>query len=530
MNTTPILTNSPFVFHVIPFGKSVPKNARFQAFLNQDGWDDWGKYCTQFFLTIVDADGMVHEIGNVKIGQFDLKPHKGAADLKSGYRWPKVASEFESLDETFFSLGQSPEYYENLAKLGDSVREVVLNSLRDVAFDSRLWAKAKDEYVMIESLLRFETVTTVEGQYRRMAQGGARLTSYSFSFTPPKRLGDGEPPFNLAFRVKPESRPPTNIHVLIGRNGVGKTTLLALMTNALVASRSSASQSGSFSWKKFDDQTNNFANLVAVSFSAFDDTELFSRMSTQNGELKYSYIGLHRIVQAGASLSKPKSPKMLANEFVKSLANCQAESRKRRWKLALSDLMSDSVFRSASLETLIDYDLKIEEQKSEVLNTFKLLSSGHKIVLLTLTRLVETVEEKTLVLVDEIEAHLHPPLLSAFIRALSSLLVNRNGVSIIATHSPVVLQEVPQSCVWVLTRHKAERPSIETFGENLGILSREVFQLELSESGFQKLLKEAVLSNTSYESALDYFNGQLSSEARAVMQAMFLEKERDRNN
>jgi predicted ATP-dependent endonuclease of OLD family len=51
-------------------------------------------------------------------------------------------------------------------------------------------------------------------------------------------------------------------------------------------------------------------------------------------------------------------------------------------------------------------------------------------VLLTITRLVETVEERTLVLLDEPEAHLHPPLLSAFVRSLSDLLINRNGVAI----------------------------------------------------------------------------------------------------
>lgn len=83
---------------------------------------------------------------------------------------------------------------------------------------------------------------------------------------------------------------------------------------------------------------------------------------------------------------------------------------------------------------------------------FGKLSSGHKIVLLTITRLVETVEERTLVLLDEPEAHLHPPLLSALVRALSDLLINRNGVGIIATHSPVVLQEVPRSCVWKVRR------------------------------------------------------------------------------
>src|SRR4029077_1742647 len=104
------------------------------------------------------------------------------------------------------------------------------------------------------------------------------------------------------------------------------------------------------------------------------------------------------------------------------------------------------------------------------------LSTGHKIVLLTLTRLVETVEERTLILFDEPESHLHPPLLSAFIRALSDLLIDRNGVAVIATHSPVVLQEVPACCAWKLQRYggllEAERPEAETFGENVGVLTR----------------------------------------------------------
>lgn len=530
MNPTQIPPSPNLIFHVIPNGAALPKNARFQAYLNRDGWDDWGKYCTQFYLTIVNENGVAHSIGGVKIGQFDLQPHKADEKVPKGYRKPALPDKFESLEASFFSIGQTEEYYEKLTKLGDSIREIVLKSLHDVAFDTELWTMAKDEYVMRESLLRSITNTTVEGQFWRMAHGNDRLTPYSFSYDPPKRLGDGEPPYTLDFKVTPESNPPTNVHVLIGRNGVGKTRLLGLMTKALVATSASAKQSGSFLWKPPAAGANNFANLVTVSFSAFDDTELFSEGATLDGGPKYSYIGLHRNTKAsnGEFASKPKSPEMLANEFMKSLVNCQMEPRRRRWLLALSILMSDPVFWATSLDQLTTYDLEDDEQKSKVSGTFRLLSSGHKIVLLTLTRLVETVEEKTLVLVDEIEAHLHPPLLSAFIRALSSLLVDRNGVAIIATHSPVVLQEVPKTCVWILNRSqsesKAERPSIETFGENLGTLSREIFQLELIQSGFEKLLEVAVQKNKTYEDALSSFDDQLGAEARGVLQAMYLEQ------
>ncbi|MDD5384271.1 MAG: AAA family ATPase [Gallionella sp.] len=541
MNLTQIPPSPPLIFNVIPNGAALPKNVRFQAFLNRDPWDDWGKYCTQFYLTVVDDDGVAHSIGDVKIGQFDLKPHKADIKIPKGHRKPALPDEFESLEPPFFALGQTEEYYEKLAELGDGIREIVLKNLRDVAFDADLWTKAKDEYVMRESLLRSITNTTVERQFWRMAHGGARLTNYRFSYDPPKRLGDGKSPYTLVFNVKHESMPPTNVHVLIGRNGVGKTHLLSLMTKALIAPSAAARQSGSFSWDNPDGLANhffntskssnesNFANLVIVSYSAFDETKFPSEDTTPEGKLKYFYVGLHRASQSDKVVSSPMNLPALSKEFVRSLANCQIAARRRRWLAALDVLMNDPVFKSASLDQLISFDLKDEEQKAEALKIFKNLSSGHKIVLLTLTRLVETVEEKTLVLVDEIEAHLHPPLLSAFIRALSNLLIDRNGVAIIATHSPVVLQEVPKTCVWILNRSlreaKAERPTIETFGENVGVLSREVFQLELSQSGYQQMLEEAAQKSVNYEDAVDSFHGHLGAEARAVLQALFLERE-----
>jgi len=514
------------VFHVIPQGDAVPSQARFQAFLNRDRWDDWGKFCTQFYLTFVDAAGNQHRIGTLKIGQEGLKPD-GTGSAGSGHRRPAVPPKFKTIEETCFSLGQDEEYYEKIGRLGDAVREQLLKGLRDVAFNPDLWLKVRHEDVTQESLLRSVTSTTVEGPFRRMAQGGARLTPYRFVFVPPKRMGGGKPPFELEFSVVPESKPPTNVHVLIGRNGVGKTRLLVFMTKALVGSEAAARQSGNFAWEKGEAES-DFSNLVTVSFSAFDQTELPLERDARAGRIKYSYIGLRRAAESSPSSTRLKSDEVLTTEFVRSLGNCQIGPLRRRWLAALGVLDSDPVFKAAILTELITKDLEDKDERAEVTKIFGLLSSGHKIVLLTLTRLVETVEEKTLVLVDEPEAHLHPPLLSAFVRALSNLLVDRNGVAIIATHSPVVLQEVPKTCVWILSRiitqAKAERPSMETFGENVSILTREVFQLELSQSGFHRLLEEAVRTNSTYEAAVDSFDGQLGAEARAVLKAMLLEK------
>jgi predicted ATPase len=437
------------------------------------------------------------------------------------------------LSDDFFSVGQDDEYYANLGALGDTVREQVLSSLRDVALDKDRWEWAKEEDVTGESLLRSVTRSTLEGQFSRMAHGDARVTRYNFSYTPPKRMGDGAPPFTLEFSVNPKSPIPTNVHVLIGRNGVGKTRLLSLMTKALVAKDASARQSGKFEINEQGSNSGTFANVVAVSFSAFDESDLLPDRNPESDSPGFSYIGLRGYSSNSPKSSiVPKSPSILASEFVDSLKECRIGARRKRWINVITPLQSDPVFNAAQLTTMIEANLSDKEEREEVLKTFKALSSGHKIVLLTLTRLVEKVEERTLVLIDEPEAHLHPPLLSAMTRAISELMVKRNGVAIVATHSPVILQEVPKSCVWILDRiltiSKAERPAIETFAESIGILSREVFKLELSQSGYHQLLGELRKNTASYEGyedALDHLGGHLGAEGKAVLRAMFLSDE-----
>jgi len=119
-------------------------------------------------------------------------------------------------------------------------------------------------------------------------------------------------------------------------------------------------------------------------------------------------------------------------------------------------------------------------------------------------------------------------LLSAFIRALSDLLINRNGVAIVATHSPVILQEVPASCVWKIIRHgmaaAAERPEIETFSENVGVLTREVFGLEVTRSGFHRMLAEAIGDLQSVDEVAAKFDNEVGSEGRALISNLIAER------
>ena len=135
---------------------------------------------------------------------------------------------------------------------------------------------------------------------------------------------------------------------------------------------------------------------------------------------------------------------------------------------------------------------------------------------------------------DEPESHLHPPLLSAFIRALSNLLSRRNGIAIIATHSPVVVQEIHKNCCWVLTRFgdemKCARPSVETFAENVGTLTKEVFKLEMERSGYHKILKDQVDKGLSFEDINHRFKRKIGFEGQAILMSMIILRDNDIKN
>ena len=315
---------------------------------------------------------------------------------------------------------------------------------------------------------------------------------------------------------------------MIGRNGVGKTTLLNNMILAIVNKNPNSRDSGGFFSKSVFGEVelpdDFFSALVSVSFSAFDPFVPLRDQPNRSAGVAYFYVGMKVVPHNLGESVTLKTHTGLCDDFMVSLNSCfSTEAKKTRWVDAITRLESDDNFADMDLTRLAESSDK-SVMNNAARNLFERMSSGHAIVLLTMTRLVDTVDEKTLVLMDEPESHLHPPLLSAFTRALSELLNNRNGVAIIATHSPVVVQEVPRSCVWTMERSRLEgataRPLLETFGENVGVLTREIFGLEVTRSGFHDVLRRSVEENKTFDQIIDEYKGRIGFEAQALLRAM----------
>ncbi len=530
-------------FKVLSRGTWLPNEGRNTAYLRIDNWNDFS-YFTLFQVKVFDENGKGYELGDIKIA------YKGQQEGSTNATSEKIDKHFTKLSKDYFSLGQSTDYYKKLSTLSEGTRTDYLKGLNDLVAHPELLPIIEDETVFGSSLLRDVYIASIRGKFKSVLDGNNESTPFQFYFT--RDEGEGMSEVELYFDVGVDTKPPTNIHAIIGRNGVGKTTVLNSIIDAICDPEGNQHcriepQEHGYSSKDKD----YFSSLISVSFSAFDPFIPPTEQSDPAKGTCYFYLGLKKPDNDEQLLGF----KELRTECIKSLMNCFASQDKaERWMNVIQKLSSDTNFAEMNLGSLKEFYQELaqrygiekrsdnsneykkrkqqmkQEYEKHVLSILTRMSSGHSVVFMTITRLVEKVDERSLVLLDEPESHLHPPLLSAFIRALSDLLISRNAIAIIATHSPVVLQEVPRNCVWKLFRHgksmEKNRPKIETFAESVSDLTTEIFGLEVTHSGFHNLLQESVNEDKNYKEILEEFNHQIGFEGRALLKVMIADRER----
>lgn len=509
---------------IVPYTNNKQLYYKNAIILYIDNWDDY-HYKTTFNGVYVDSKGKKTDLGTIKIAKSKMSRGDRTIDT--------IPTEFDMIPSDYFSLWQSADSYQLVKTLEDELNENIFAALNDVAYDLNLFHQYAEESVMKYSLLRDVSKFMCEKQFHRITRGEAKLTPYRFDYIV-RQNDDIFCDFKLSFTVIPESFPPTNIHVLIGRNGTGKTKLIKQMISGICDEEF---QKKCFLYPDENDFENSehFESVLCVAFSPFDD---FSELDKyKQSSIKYNYIGVKKEYDSEGyedGFGEISLLDDIKKQFIESFKNCISNKTKSHdWNETIKILESDPMFAKYDIgQFLYDKNYKKGDYYTSIKpieTVFENLSSGHKVVLSIITRCIDKLAEKTILFIDEPENHLHPPLIASMIRSISRLLIKRNGVAIISTHSPIVLQEVPKSCVWLLNREgdfmQGHRPSIETFGANVGSLINEVFGYEVKNSGFQRMIKEAVIQNESYEEVLKKFDYQLGDEAKSMVRILFSQKE-----
>lgn len=139
-------------------------------------------------------------------------------------------------------------------------------------------------------------------------------------------------------------------------------------------------------------------------------------------------------------------------------------------------------------------------EDNDNLEVIRGMSTGQKVIFLTLSELLLHDGEMTFYVIDEPEVYLHPPYVAAFAQAISLIATRNNSMAMVVTHSPFFVQMVPENKVFIVRRSLIfneklpvfESPSITTFGRNVEAINREIFGVEVLNTGYYEFLRKLV--------------------------------------
>lgn len=222
----------------------------------------------------------------------------------------------------------------------------------------------------------------------------------------------------------------------------------------------------------FIPQTPKFSKVIAVSYSVFDNFEL----PHVDAEFNYVYCGLRdsegRIIRM----------EDLERRFIGAWSKIIRLGRLNRWHQVLANFLSPDIISNLHyIETKTGFGVRPSRQPD--LDGFQYvktrLSSGQSILLFIISEVTAHIRLDSLILYDEPETHLHPNAISELVNSIYELVTEFESYCLFATHSPLVIREIPSKSVLVVDRDE-DIPTVrkigqESFGGNIASLTEEVF-------------------------------------------------------
>ncbi|NVM64896.1 putative ATPase [Mucilaginibacter sp. SG538B] len=524
-------------------------------YLERDDWDDY-HYRTSYYLHL---SGRHSESGkNTLIGH--LKILKEGQQERESYLIPLGG--LKQLDDGFCSLGQSLDYYERIAQLDKDLRNDLFIALRDIVIFPDMEEGLNKEPGFEKSLLRFvnrkDDIFSIAPLL--ISRDFNKLLSLDLQFD--FKIPDLAEPITFDFNSPTygwnSKHLPNRIAVIIGRNGSGKSTLLAKISRIAFASASDRSDKSLQQVGVISPAGLGFPRIINLAYSAFDsfqvpgiyinEKELIVQ-ELKEGLGRYIFCGIRDIVKEledilpnlktrhnGKLLPEDiikdrhensflKPVRTLAEEFCKNLDIISTTEQIELFPEVMEILAGET-----SMHTIAEIDF-LAKGRDENFAFFMELSTGHKFVFHALSSIVALTTLRSLLLFDEPETHLHPPILAVLMQAIRHVLERRNSFMIVATHSPVVLQETLKRHVFVVRREGSAlvcgHPEIQTFGENIGLITATAFGLSSEITDYHLTLDKVIGALTSWVLEPDpdeliieiekIFDQELSMQARAYI-------------
>jgi len=336
---------------------------------------------------------------------------------------------------------------------------------------------------------------------------------------------------NILSQTLRHDKLPKRFAVMIGKNGVGKSQALGNIARAALA--------GS---KKMTDANGDrpFLNRLLAFSPTSTSSSVFPTERTRNPRVWYRRFAL-------AHLGGVRKRHTTA-ELILHLARSEEQIRtNKRYQLFLNAIQAIDDWQELGLRTSARYEPVIpledlqaggEQERIEKFSLIDLrrepvriidgrhypLSSGEHSFVRFAAIASLYIENGTLVLLDEPETHLHPNFISQFVSVLDKLLEQTGSAAIIATHSVYFVREAFEDQVIVLRSEKdrsiqVERPSLKTFGADVGAISYFVFGEDEPSRLAQQVEDRIADSSSSWPEILENYKDDLSLELLGEIRA-----------
>ncbi|TGM04717.1 ATP-binding cassette domain-containing protein [Leptospira yasudae] len=428
---------------------SPPNNAIFPCIvLDYDDWNDFS-FDTLYFASVFDEIGKVILKANIKIGK------------RVGKR-NDFESVLDQLPPEYFSLWQDIDDYKIISK--SSLKHEILHSLNDICYDKELRQQTEQSYVVINSLRRDSEANKAYNEGYYLLLDIQNEQSFRFEYI---EFSDGPKYPAISFDLDQENYNLKRICAIIGKNGVGKTTLLSNIAYSL----------SGFKNKVFNiKERPSFSKVIAISFSVFDN---FYIPKENEATFSYSYFGVRNGNDGLLSQENMRA------SFIDALSRILNNDRISHWRRLLEILMGSD-------------ELKIFDRRNgiRIQDAFDALSSGQKFMVYTFTQILSIIKENSILLFDEPETHLHPNGQSSMLTCLQYILNEYSSFAILATHSPVFLQGVLKENTIFLSKIGKDRiinPLVnESFGQNFSVLTEEIFGFNEGNHFFAERIKNLI--------------------------------------
>ncbi|WP_339098624.1 AAA family ATPase [Pectobacterium brasiliense] len=456
-----------------------------------DNWDDFSHKTT--FLLVYFDNGEKTALGNVKIGS-----NKDPVSVNA------LPPQFDSLSEGFFSLGQSTDYYRLMSKFFGKMIDSVLYSLKDVAFFSEISEDYEGLDVFRSSLIRDDKAERLLRTAKPMIYDRDLESLYSFDYDFYPKYSDSS--VLIPFHFSADGYLPKRMVALIGKNGAGKTQILTTLPQD-IANRNSSS---------LIPQRPMYSKVIAVSYSTFDNFEIPKKTSDFN----YVYCGLRD--EKGDVRTKQGQLQKFHNTWKK----IDKLGRLVKWKKVISNFLDIELIELFIKHTPDDIN-KLYFDKLGFSKARESLSSGQSIVLFVVSEIVANIRLDSLLLFDEPETHLHPNAISQLMNGIAELVSEFESYCIIATHSPILIQEMFSRDVLIISREQnvpsVKKIGIESFGENLSVITEEIFGNRSVPKFYETTIRKLVETHKSYDKVLEIMkegNLPLSLNVRLYLQSL----------